>query len=195
MHTNIQTRLPTLLAIAGMLLAATAQADTIATFADPSPSGAQPLFELSDDTLSGGWSGTGLDLITPFISNVYPDATFTMTDLTVGALGVTSGGTIQFFESGGPLILQIDFDAGQAYPPFGFGATSLIVGHNVSFSGPIITAPLYEASFAFSFANQTETPTGQTWTAAFTSSAVPEPGGLLLLALGGAVLVSSRRRT
>jgi hypothetical protein len=183
-------------AITGALLATSAGGDTIATFADPSPSAeVGHLFELSDNQLSGGWLEPGLDLITPITGEVYEDATFTMTDLTLDELGQTSNGTIQFFESGDDLILQIDFYAGQAYPPFGFGATSLIVGQNVSFSGPIITMPLEEESFAFSFANQIETPTGHTWTAAFTSSAVPEPGALLLLGLGSAALVMGRRRT
>jgi hypothetical protein len=194
MHTYRLIRRPIVLALVGLLFAASTQADTIATFADPAPNGGDFLFELSGSTLSGGWQGTGLDLITPITTEVYEDATFTMTDLTVDTSGMTSGGTIEFFESGGPLILQIDFDAGEAYPPFGFGATSLIVGHNVSFSGPIITIPLEEESFAFSFANQVATPTGYTWTAAFTSSAIPEPSGLLLLGLGSVVLVSTRRR-
>jgi hypothetical protein len=184
--------------LGGLMLVTSAGADTIATFSDPASNGGDYLFELTDSTLRGGWSAPGLDLITPITVEVYEDATFTMTDLTVDESGATSGGTIQFFESagaGGELILQIDFDAAQAYPPFGFGATSLIVGQNVSFSGPIITIPLEEESFAFSFANQVETPTGYTWTAAFTSSAIPEPGTLMLLGLGSAALAATRRRT
>lgn len=190
-------RLPIVLAIAGLLFTAPAGADTIATFADPAPNGGDYLFELTDSTFRGGWEDPGLDLITPITAEVYEDATFTMTDLTVDEFGVTSGGTIQFLESagaGGELILQIDFDAGQLYMPFGFGATSLIEGHNVSFSGPIITIPLVEESFAFGFANQVSTPLGFTWTAAFTSSAIPEPGALVLLGLGSAVLITARRR-
>lgn len=183
--------------VVGTLFAASAGADTIATFADPAPSGGgdQYLFELSDTTFSGGWQDEGLDLITPWTGEVYEDATFTMTPLTVGDFGVTTGGMIQFFESAGALILQIDFDAGQLYAPFGFGASSLVTGHNVSFSGPIISIPLEEESFSFSFANQTTTPTGFTWTAAFTSSAVPEPTTVVLLMLGSAALALARRRS
>ncbi|MBU0617246.1 MAG: PEP-CTERM sorting domain-containing protein [Planctomycetes bacterium] len=188
-------RLPTALVVAGLLFVASAGADTIATFADPAPGGdGRYLFELTDSTLRGGWADPGLDLITPITGGLYEDATFTMTDLGVDESGLTSAGTIWFFESGGELILQIDFDAGQLYMPFGFGAMSLIEGHNVRFSGPIITMPLVEESFAFSFANQVSTPLGFTWTAAFTSSAIPEPGALVLLGLGSAVLITARRR-
>lgn len=182
--------------VAVILLAPLAGADTIATFADPAPNGnnGQHLFELTDSTLRAGWQSSGLDLITPITGGLYQDATFTMTDLTVDEFGATSGGTIQFHESGGALILQIDFDAGQLYAPFGFGATSLIEGQNVSFSGPIVTIPLELESFAFSFANQVTTPTGFTWTAAFTSSAIPEPATAMLLVLGSAALAFTRRR-
>lgn len=198
MRINTLRGLPVALAVAGALFAASAGADTIATFADPAPDGGngEYLFELADSTLSAGWAEPGLDLITPITAEIYEDATFTMTDLTVDGSGLVSAGTIQFFESGGELILQIDFDAAQLYVPLGFGGSSLVVGHNVRFSGPIITDPLDEQeSFAFSFANQAETPTGYTWTAAFTSSAVPEPWSLVLLGLGGAVLISTRRRS
>ncbi len=187
-------KLPIALAIASLYLSAQpANGDTIATFADPASDGSTPLFTLSGSTLSGGWSDTGLDLVTPISGDEFPDATFTMTDLTVlDTEGTLSGGTIEFFDNVGGLILQIGFDSGQLFAPFGFGASTL-VGHNVSFSGPIITFPLEEELFSFSFANQITTPDGFTWTAAFTSSAIPEPATLTLLVVGALTLGSRRR--
>lgn len=181
-----------LIALAGTV----SNADTIATFADPVPFGSNGMvFELANDMLYGGWQGVGLNLITPITGGLYPDATFTMTPLSIGPLGQTNAGVIEFHESaasGGGLILQITFDQAQLYSPFGFGASMLVPNHNVQFSGPIITYPLSEQMFAFSFANQRSTPTGYTWSAAFTSSAIPEPASLALLAAGLAVLLRKR---
>jgi hypothetical protein len=195
MRARLVLKLPLVVATASALLAASANGDTIATFADPASDGSTPLFALSGSTLSGGWSATGLDLVTPISGDEFPDATFTMTDLTVldEQAGTLSGGTIEFLDNGGGLILQIDFDSGQLFAPFGFGASTL-VGHNVSFSGPIIPIELEEELFAFSFANQITTPDGFTWTAAFTSSAIPEPATVSLLALGAVAMALSRRR-
>jgi len=68
----------------------------------------------------------------------------------------------------------------------------VLVGHDISFSGPIITILLEEELFAFSFANQITTPDGFTWTAAFTSSVIPEPATLTLL--GAVAMKLSRHR-
>lgn len=173
------------LIVVGMFLAAgAASAGTVATFADPSPNGNTPLFTRVGNTFSGGWAGSGLDLITPISGGNYPNATFTMSNLTVlDQNGTLSGGSILFDDNGGNLVLRIDFDGARLFDPFGFGA-SVFLGENVAFSGPIIAGPLSEQSFAFSFANQTQIPGGYTWTAAFTSSAIPEPSTLALLALG-----------
>jgi len=192
-HAPLELRIALAAACLLLLAVQPANGDTIATFADPAADGSTPLFELANDTLSGGWSNTGLDLVTPISGDEFPNATFTMTDLTVlDPEGTLSAGTIEFFDDGGSLILQIDFDAAQLFAPFGFGASTM-VGHNVSFSGPIITIPLEEELFAFSFANQITTPDGFTWTAAFTSSAIPEPATLTLLAFGGLALRWRRR--
>lgn len=182
------------LVTACVLSSPAAEAETVATFADPAPDESTPLFTLSNDTLSGGWDANGLNLIVPFVPTTYPDALFQMTDLTVlDGAGTLSGGTIEFFDADEEPILRIDFDAAQLLSPFGFGASEF-VGHNVIFSGPIITSPLVDEAFSFSFANQVTTPAGFTWTAAFTSSAIPEPTALALLTLGGIVAAFPRRR-
>lgn len=187
-----------LLLATGLFVVAPVRADTVATFADPASDGTTPLFELDGTTvggtLSGGWSATGLTLEVPMTGGVYSDATFTLTDLTVdsivGPLRIMSGGTLEFFSSGGAEVLQIDFDEAQLYAPFVFGASDL-VANGVTITGPGILTGLIEEQFAFSFANQVTTPTGYTWTAAFTSSAIPEPASLALLGL--AVLALRRR--
>ena len=177
------------LGLASVMILAVASANatvTVATFFDPADDSTTPVFELSGDTLSGGWAVPGLTLMTPITSNTYSNATFTMTDLTVlDAAGTLSDGTIQFWSDTNDLLLQIDFDEALLYSPFGFGATDFLA-QNVTFTGDIVTTPLTEESFAFSFTNQVQTATGFTWTSAFTSSAtvVPEPTTLALIGLG-----------
>jgi hypothetical protein len=196
MRASVVRRFPITLIIVSVLFAASASAATVtvATFADPAADGSTPLFTLSGDTLSGGWAGSGLELLTPFDSGAFPDATFAMTDLTVlNPGGTLSAGAIEFFDQSSSLLLRIDFESGLLYSPFGFGASTLY-GNNVTFSGPIVSFQPSEESFAFSFANQATTPGGSTWTAAFTSSAVPEPAALVMLGLGGLAMGLTRRR-
>jgi len=194
--------LRTALFAAILILGTSANADTIATFADPVPNGGVDyLFEFDGDTLDGGWQGTGLTLITPINSGSYDDVTFTMTTLDVDLTGETTGGVIEFMGGGGggggdgvPL-LRITFDHAQLSVPFGVGASSLVTGHNVVFSGQIISGELEREMFAFSFANQQEVGAGFTWSAAFTSSAIPEPATLTLILVGGLLTVFNRRNS
>lgn len=177
---------------AGVLTSANAY--TIGTFADPSPSGAEPLFELDGFNFTGEWTKPGLTLVMPITSQIYPNATFQMTPLTWNGATGLSGGTLTFYNAAQTLVLQIDFDAAWYFGPFGFGASDL-AGQTVTMTGPGLPAGLYEETFAFSFANQTATPNGFTWTASFTSSAIPEPTSLSLLGLGLVQwLAASRRR-
>ena len=177
------------------LCAIVANASTIATFSDPAPNGDTPLFELYNTTFSGHWLGTGLNLQVPVTGLTWSDARFTMNDLTVGAAGSLSTGTIEFYKSaalGGGEILRIDFSAA-SLAPFGFGASSTFVGQDVHFSGPGIPGGLTHEFFAFSFANPDPTEHGFTYTAAFTSSAtIPEPSALAMLGLGLCGLIRRR---
>ncbi|MBI5864062.1 MAG: PEP-CTERM sorting domain-containing protein [Planctomycetes bacterium] len=176
-----------------------AAASTIATFSDPSPDGTQPLFTFASaggaGSLTGGWSGTGLLLETPGLAAPdFADARFTMPAVAaVGGLDVWAlgPGLINFTDSGGNLLMTISFASGTLTSPTTFGASDF-VGQNVVFGGPIIPPGLSDETFAFSFANPAGTLENYTVTAAFTSSAVPEPAAIALLAIG-AVLAIRRR--
>ncbi|MFH1748351.1 MAG: PEP-CTERM sorting domain-containing protein [Planctomycetota bacterium] len=176
----------TAVAFAMIAFVGTASAQyTIATFADPSPGAANPLFELDGNLFSGSWQDTGLLLQTPGLTAPdYVDATFTTTTMTVVGPYQLSGGTVSFADSGGAPLFDIDFESAYLLPSMAFGANDFMA-NNVVFSGPIIDGVLEDEAFAFSFANPVATPTGWTVTSAFTSSAVPEPGTLALLLLSG----------
>lgn len=167
-------------------MVATGAAETVATFADPALSGATPLFTYDSGTavLAGQWMGTGLTLEVPSTlvggpAN-YPNAMFQMTNLTVGAGGVTSGGKIDFFDNTMTKLFSISFDKALLSDPI-FGA-SYLKADNVQFLNAAgVPYNLDEEQFAFSFANAVKTGNVTTWTAAFTSSAVPEPSAAVLL--------------
>lgn len=187
---------------------AVASADTVATFADPSPSGSTPLFRFNAGTgvLTGGWVGqNNLLLQTPGLPLVgdYPNAQFQMTPLSAtGAFGniyIMGGGAISFFDATNAPLLTISFSNAILTSSLGLGASDFY-GYNVTFSGPILGgfSVITNEAFSFSFANPVSTspPAGSfTATSSFTSSAtlvVPGPGSVALLALGG--LLAARRR-
>lgn len=200
-----------LAAVAGLgaTAAVQAQSTTVATFSDPTAGGPlSPLFVYSGDNVSGvlngGWSGTGLNLLTPGIPFVgdYTDATFTMTPISTsvplgGGLFLTNGGSINFFDSASNPLLTISFAGGFLTSALGFGSSDF-TGFNVTFSGPILAAygTVTNEAFSFSFANPAVTNTGFTVTSSFTSSAaltVPAPASAALLGVGGLVALRRRR--
>lgn len=190
-----------LLSAAGALaLGSFAQADTVATFADPATGPTTPLFQVNGNLLTGGWSGTGLTLLTPGTpAPDYTDVTFTMTPLVLiplfSGFSMTLGGVVNFFDSAANPILTITFANGFLTTPTGVGASDF-ASQNVSFSGPALGALIpSDETFAFSFANLIPTQTGYTATSAFTSSATLDiPGPASLAGLGLGLLVASRRR-
>lgn len=199
-----RTKMVMTLATGALALAGVAQADTVATFADPSPTGTMPLFTLTSNTFTGGWSGLGLNLQTPGLPLVsdFADATFSMSPLTAtnvaSSLWTLSGGTIQFFDSASNPLLTITFGSGTLNVPAGAGASDF-AANNVTFSGPILSgfASITNEAFAFSFANPVGTSNAFTVTSAFTSSAdlqVPAPGGVAVLSLGAIGAMRRRRR-
>lgn len=183
--------------------ASVAQAETIATFADPSPSGATPVFTFASaggaGTLSGSWNGLGLNLLTPGLGAPdFADAQFTMPAVAAtggGNIWALGAGSVSFFDSSNNPLFTISFQSGTLTSPVGTGASDF-VGDNVTFSGPIIPAgSLTNEAFAFSFANPRGTIENYTVTSAFTSSAdrIPEPSSLALIALGSAIGLMRRR--
>jgi hypothetical protein len=174
---------------------------TVATFDDPSSSSGTPLFERSGTLLTGEWDGLGMLLRTPGApAPDYPDATFTMTPLTVvsdlGNFAMLSGGSIQFFDVLKNPILRIDFTGASLSNILGVGASDFLA-QNVVFSGTLVSSlpALTDESFGFSFANPIVTDAQHyTVTAAFTSSATVTPAPASLAVLGRGGLRAARRR-
>lgn len=180
--------------------AAVSQAFTMATFADPSPTGTPSLFNIDtvNNQITGGWSGTGLFLQTPgWAAPDYVDAKFSMAPVAIAPVAPgfwsTGGGQVDFTDSANNLVFRINFASGYLSVN-GVGGSDLF-GNNVTFSGPLVPAGLNQETFNFSFANFQPTANGLGVTAAFTSSAVPEPGTLAALGLGGLALLRRRRKT
>lgn len=192
--------LTTLVALMG--LAAASQASfTVASFSDPSPSGASPLFvwDQSANTLTGGWSGTGLTLQTPGLigGGSYNNVTFSMAPVSLTFVTTNvytmGAGQIDFFDSSNALLLTASFNGGLFVNPFTSGSSDLS-GFNVTFGGPKVPAGWTDEQFAFSLANATNVGNHQvSYTAAYTSSAVPEPATMIALGSGLALLAARRR--
>jgi hypothetical protein len=184
-----------------------AKADTIATFADPSKNSNNPLFTVNFTalTLDGSWpdTKTGLTLQFTYNGNNFTDAWFdvdgsvALSPIIPNTLYTTGPGTINFYQdntSTDPLMI-INFNGGTVSLN-NFGAGQL-VGQDVTFTGSEITGSFSQEQFSFSFVNTALLPgndAGFTATAAFTSSAVPEPATICLLCLGAMSLIKREKR-
>ena len=193
--------------LAVILVSASVQAGTIATFADPSKDPSMPLFtvDLNTDTMTGqingGWTSTGLTLKDILNGVDYTDVQMVVPNaIAITSLDTTGAGTVQFF-NGNDLLLQIDFQSATANF-YVVGADNILNSNDVEFSGSIVAgvaANLTMESFSFALTNQTLDMTNLpdaivTSTAAMTSSAVPEPTTIVLLGLGSLTLIGRRRR-
>lgn len=174
---------------------------TIATFSDPS-NGNPFLFDwdMANNTLTGSWSGSGLNLLTPGFTGggqvnnaTFSTSTISLTTVIAGVLYNMGSGGIVFSDSNSNMVFDIKFQGGTFLNPLNAGASSA-QGNSVSFSGPNVPSNLANESFSFSLANPTVSGSHMFFTASFTSSAdvVPEPASLL--ALGAGVLAVVRRR-
>jgi hypothetical protein len=205
MEKNMKTKFVSIIllmfAIIGIVSIDAKATFTVATFADPSGISANPLFEIDfiGTTLNGGWSDaeTGLHLDIPYSGNNFIDAWFEMTEVGIlDSFGNTGGGEINFYANGVSInpLLVINFENGYI-SRFNFGDDEIFVAENVRITGSEITGTLSEREFSFSFANLAHLEGSQDWndgftaTAAFTSSAIPEPETIYMLGMGVLSLV------
>jgi hypothetical protein len=182
---------------------------TVVTFSDPATDGSTPLFTVDGAAkiITGGWSDdqTGLDLEVVCSGSLLQNVFFTMTPLTMstGTLGydTTGPGTFRFYADGDSAdssavpVFQIDFESA-AIMYGGISGDNIFSGNGVVFSGSALAGTIVgEEVFSFSLANHKKfsNNTGYTATAAFTSSALPEPATLSFLAIGGIALFRRRR--
>lgn len=184
----------------------------VATFSDPALNGGTPLFTIDfgyPGSLDGGWGDDqmGLDLEIVGVDDPYIDTFFIVPDPIVyyGDItgGATGAGVIEFYEDGDTemteALLKLEF--GSAHLSLGGVYAHSIFTDNVTISGTGIPVTLDMEEFSFSFANKQpfggngwNGATGFTATASFTSSAIPEPVSLGLLALGSLVLLRGKRQ-
>lgn len=191
---------------AGLLLVASAQAGfTVATFSSPSSGSSAPLFTVdwSNNSVTGGWDDSRTNLTLEFVwpvAGVFNNVWFEMDDLVITSqpvaqeYGITSGGTITFYEDGTATdpLMTITFASGYVNK-FGFGSDDAV------FSGSMIPYTLSEEQFSFSFAaiqslKKIRGFEAFSATAAFNSSAIPEPATLAILGVGALVVFGRRKR-
>jgi len=197
-----------LCAVAAVCVPRICDAATIATFADPSTGPQDPLFEITltapggdPVSIQGGWNemGTqpGLTLVAPLVAMVFTDVSFSMDSVTVNPDRTTGPGTIHFWDDTHPNLFTITFQSGSLLGNFTtFGDTEFMGAADITFSGDVLppNPPNINEQFVFTFANPAANGNVVTVTAAFDSSAIPEPAVWLLMLGGLALAVWPRRR-
>ncbi|MBW8015550.1 MAG: hypothetical protein FVQ82_05125 [Planctomycetes bacterium] len=174
---------------------------TVATFADPSDGSAEFLFTIDYDagTLSGGWSGTGLTLEIPIADVTYENATFTIDDITFVSGGSAGSGYdtsvgpygIHFFD-GATEVLTIEYKKAWIKSRTSGLDAQDFYGDDVTISG-VDFGELSAEHFSFAFTNIVYNGDSYNATASFTSSAIPEPATIVILAFGSLFMRNCRR--
>jgi hypothetical protein len=193
-----------MLTIVGLVCINAKATFTVATFDDPAVDDTTPLFTVNFTamTLNGRWSDAqiGLLLHVPYSGHTFTDAWFSMTEVQIiNTFGDTGSGEINFYANNTSTDPLITLNFGSGYVDYyNFGADAIFVTNNVTITGSEITGDLSEEQFAFSFANLAKLPDHTEWTdgftatAAFTSSAVPEPATICMLGLGVLSLIRKK---
>ena len=192
-----------LLALTSLVCAgAFAHAGTIATFFDPAADASTPLFvfDTATNILTGSWTGTGLNVQTPGLigGGAVNNAKFSTSAIAltnVPSTDIWTGGAGQFRfytdDINNPFLV-VDFTGATLFSPLNFGASEFS-GSIVNMSGPNVPTGLTNEQFSFSLANPAVSGNLRTYTASFTSSAVPEPASMVALGLGLAALLRRKR--
>jgi len=186
-----------------------AQALTIATFADPTVSGpVEYMFEVQDGAPGTISEPLGAPLVDLYINETLliappPGGLYEDVDLQFDPLNYTgsflTGATVGqgYFEfvKNQQVLLRIDFDSAYLGRST-VGGDNIFSTNNVQFTVMGTPLPMDAASFAFSFTNQTPhvgaAPAFDA-TASFTSSGVPEPLTVALLAVAMGLAIKRRR--
>lgn len=177
---------------------ASAQSFTVGAHADPSSSGAAPVFTVTDSAVSGAWLQPGLTLSiqAPGAVASFSNVSFAFGPVSRVGNVLGAGSAVYYTTDINNPLFSITWQSGFIVEPFLAGA-SFFTASDVNFGGSAIAAlnPAAWSSeqFTYSFAN----PAGiggpeRTYTASMTSSAVPEPATMTVLAL--AALAAARRR-